>query len=312
PISPESFTQEQRSKWLETGETPAPTKTEAPAPSTESEDENPKPAEADAAKPNDTQPEHKKRGGESRKQELAAEIQDMLAERARVKRELEEDQRKLDQSKQGAKTDPPAVADKPSAEAPKRPKIDDFETYEEFDAAQDKYFSDLADFKAREAVKADRETREKAEAERKEQEAKSKEVQNWQEKVTKARSKHADFDKVAFDAQIPISDAMKKFFLQSPDGADLLYDLGSNISEAQRIFSLSEFETNRELTKLELAIPSKTPKPKTVTQSNPPPKEVGGFAKTGDDAVAAALESGDTRAYIDEANRRDAARLQRK
>ena len=68
-----------------------------------------------------------------------------------------------------AKTEaPPEKTVKPVDDAaPKKPKSDDYKTWEEYEEAKDKYFDDLAEYKAQKAVEKDR-TQQRQEAAQKE------------------------------------------------------------------------------------------------------------------------------------------------
>jgi len=74
-------------------------------------------------------------------------------------------------------------------------------------------------------------------------------AQNWAAQVEEARSKYADFEKVAFSA--PISDQVAEMIAVSDSGADVAYYLGTNRQEAERISRLPTIEQARALGALE-------------------------------------------------------------
>jgi hypothetical protein len=314
-----TFTSEQRSEWLMSGKYPESSNKEDAAPS-ESKESAAEEAETDTTtddgKPNDTQRESKpKRGAESRKQELAQEIQDLLAERSRIRKEVEETKAVKPAEPAPAK---PVEAKTETPKKPPKPNIDDFETYEAWETAveeaNDKYLTDLADYKAKEAVKADREARQKESAERAAQEETQKTAKIWQSKVAEAKKIHDDFEEVAFNPKTPISETMQKFIVESEMGAEIAYQLGQDQEKASSIANMSDFNAVRELTRIELSIPKTTkedPKPNKITRSNPPPTTIGGYGTSSDDAEEAALKSGDTRAYINARNAKEFARMRK-
>jgi hypothetical protein len=318
-----SFTGEQRAEWLQTGKYPDPTNKEDAEPSDSQEesagDEPGTDTTTDDGKPNDTQRESKpKRGVETRKQELASdvkELKDLLAERARLRKEVEGAQSVKPADSESAK---PIETKTEAPKKPTKPNIDDFQTYDAWEQAcedaNDKYLAELSSYKAQEAVRLDREAQKKESSDRAEREEKQKIAKSWQEKVKESKKAHADFEDVAFSTKIPITDSMQKFLVESDIGGEILYNLGQDLDLANSIASMNQFQTWKELTRLELSIPKSTkeaPIPNTITRSNPPPKVVGGYGTTTEDAVAAAQKSGDTRAYINAANDRDLARMRK-
>lgn len=316
----EALSPEEYDTWLQKGTLPVKDspKKEASATSNDDPVESPEPSAGDDEHKEGTIPDHKpKRGAESRKQELAAEIQSLLKQRAELRREIETS------GKGERKAEPPPAPKeakpevKPEVKAPVKPKLDDFETYEEFDAARETYFEQLTEFKAREAVRIEREAREAAETEMRERDSKAKVAESWNQKVTDAKDRYEDFETVAFSDKVPLNQAAMDFVLNSDAGADVLYKLGKNPTEAARIASLDAMGTMRELARIELSLsgtrqPTTQPTTKKITGAKPPPKDIGGYAKTGDDEVVSALKAGDAGRYIELMNQRDAARLVRR
>ena len=132
-----------------------------------------------------------------------------------------------------------AVSDQPKAESPKltaesslqppkKPEFKDFNgDYDAFDAAKDKYFEDLADYKAKAAVEAER----IAQAQREQQ-------KTFRQKLDEAKERYgaeADTAIVKVAQQIcgdrDIHPAVKVLLDESPVLADLLYVMGSEPEE---------------------------------------------------------------------------------
>jgi hypothetical protein len=144
--------------------------------------------------------------------------------------------------------------------------------------------------------------------------------------MEKARAKHEDFDAVALNNDLPIKigTPVDLFLVDSEQGAEVLYYLGQNPEELERIQGKAtttkdakgnvQFTFNgglhplaqvRELTKLELQLsePKENPAP-PKTRAPKPPSEVGGRGTQPADTVEAAVRANDFRAFKAEATRR--------
>ena len=175
------------------------------------------------------------------------------ARKARREAELELENRYL---KQQPPTQPTSQGE---------PKQDDYEDYGQF-------VKDLAVYQARQAFEAQQ--REAQQRQASEQQQRSREEAR-QRLLRQAANKYDDFEEVAFDGNLPVSDTMAQAIGDSEMGADLLYYLGSNPDEADRIFNLPPARQMREIIKLESTL-SATPKP---TGTPPPIKPSGNAAK---------------------------------
>jgi hypothetical protein len=272
---------------------------EAPPPSKKASDTA---AESDTAK-KDIQ-ERKPRSGEDRKAELAAEIKELLKQRAELRGEVEK-------QPGDKKADPPPAdvpikqAESKKAVAPEEPKLEDFATFAEFRKAETEYFRQVARFETRQAMAEAREAERVAEANRVIE-------TDVQKSISAGRKKYPDFDEVALSSTTPISKAMDGFILDSEYRDDVLYRLGENDSaEARRIAALAPFRQVRALLAIEQefseqARPEKTIPVKRHTEAPPPAAELGGRTSEPSDAVLAALNRGDFAAYQRLANARDA------
>lgn len=303
----ESFTPQQRQEWLKTGELPGakpaenkgeeksnpqePPTSEASAPSGDASGAVPKADEkAAASEPAKTQTqEHSK--GEERKARLAAEIQDLLRQRAELRREVQT-------SKEAKTTAPPAekTSDKPTP--------DKFTTYEE-------YVEALADWKAEQKgvalINQFKQEQEQAAKKAQQDEAFKQAQEHWKAQVEKAIEKHPDFVEVALakESPIPENSIPDGFLAKSEHGADILYHLSKNPDEIKSILKLDPFDQVRALIKLEVSL-SEAPA-KTVTSAPPPAKELGGRSTNASDPATEAVKAKNFRAYKEAMDRREHA-----
>jgi len=309
-IDLESLSSEQYDAWKLTGDLPE-AKPAEPPPANKTVET---PEESGKSKGN--QEAGKGKGVKARTEQLDGEIQELearLARKADLKRQLDSDT--------GDKTAPPPVTETKPAElkAPVKPKSDDFKTWEEYEAAKDKYVEDLSDYKVKVAIQEDRAQRAE-EAKKQQQEAEGKTVaEKWNKQVEAAGKKHSDWD----DLVGPIKDLVGKdprfaagasFLLDSEVGAEILYHLGNNPDQAAEIAAMSPIRQVAALARIEdsLTKPAEIalkapPGPKKVTEAPPPPSELNGRNQLAPDPVKAALEADDTEAYIREMNAKDVA-----
>jgi hypothetical protein len=147
------------------------------------------------------------------------------------------------------------------------PKQDDFETYEDFLVAKAKH-------EAKAEIQQEFEDRNRQTVEHRREQAARERVQSHQERCEDARDKFDDFDDVAFDPDLPISDAMAHSIMDSEHGPEIQYHLGKHPAEARKIAQMNPLAAARELGKLEVKLT--TPAPKKVTSAPPPVPTVKG------------------------------------
>jgi hypothetical protein len=95
----------------------------------------------------------------------------------------------------------------------------------------------------------------------------------WEAEKEVARKKYPDFDKVALDPSVPVSQTMFDA-LRGKHSGDILYILGSNREEAARICSLPPVQQIKEIGKIESRL---TIKPeKKISGAPPPPSTLSG------------------------------------
>ncbi len=148
---------------------------------------------------------------------------------------------------------------------PKKPSREDFDTTEEYLAALLEYQTSLPEQKSTKTS--------------------SKQTSDtytpppeWEEQVEEAKERYSDFEQVALDPMLPVTKEMAEVIVDSERGADVLYYLGKNRSEAARIASLSPTAQARELGKIEARLDELMPSrpKKSVTKAPEPIPPVGG------------------------------------
>ena len=91
----------------------------------------------------------------------------------------------------------------------------------------------------------------------------------YHDREEEARSKYDDFDQVAYNPNLPITDAMAETIRASDIGPDLAYHLGQNPKEAERIARLSPLHQARELGKIEAKLAAEPPQKKISSAPAP-------------------------------------------
>jgi hypothetical protein len=94
-------------------------------------------------------------------------------------------------------------------------------------------------------------------------------VEAYQELEETARDKYADFQQVAYNPNLPVTDVMAQTIQASEIGPDVIYWLGSNPKEAARISQLSPILQAREIGKIEARLTSDPPVKKTSSAPAP-------------------------------------------
>jgi hypothetical protein len=285
----------------------------APAPEAGTEtQEKPKPQRSDAA---------------TRLNELLADIKRAGLSPAELKtfrREAQQQQAK-----------PPETTAQPPAQQPelKKPKLDDFKTWEEFETARDEYHQQRTDRAIAKAIENDR----MQQAERAAREASAVKLNEAKQRYgPEAEDTILGANERIFADQA-IHPAVKGLINDSPVIADLLYTMGSTPEELDEFVALAKSNPSQAIRKVVLLeslvtdeLRKAAPAPANGNGGNPPPRdESGHFVKTTPakpakeapppatevsgkssppkDAALAAFERGDTRAYMREMNRRDVA-----
>ena len=88
-------------------------------------------------------------------------------------------------------------------------------------------------------------------ARREQARAQSEIIESYHDKEEEARTKYDDFEQVAYNPKLPITNEMAQTIQSSDVGPDMAYYLGSNPKEAERISRLSPLQQAKELGKIE-------------------------------------------------------------
>ncbi len=155
-----------------------------------------------------------------------------------------------------------------------QPKQDDYQDYAQF-------IADTAAWAARQETRRAMQAQGKVDAE---QRARSAGEQRQAVRASKARDLFArgedayeDFADLAGSEGLKITDAMTDAMIESDDGHKVLYHLGQNPEEAERIAGLNPVAQVRELAKLEVSITKPAAKKRTTRASEPiKPVKAGG------------------------------------
>ena len=94
-------------------------------------------------------------------------------------------------------------------------------------------------------------------------------LEAYHDREEDARNKYDDFEQVAYNPKLPITDTMAQTIQLSDIGPDVVYYLGSNPKEAQRISQLPPLLQAREIGKIESKIADNPPVKKTSNAPAP-------------------------------------------
>lgn len=299
----DSMTPEQRTEWKSTGKLPVAPPKEESATSEETEvtaeaGKQPENASKSALETNTEPLKKKASNAETRKAELEAEINGLLAKRHALRTEVEQKPAPKEETKKAAESST-ADAYKP---------LDEEQFFKENPTADyNAYIRAEARNAAQFELKAERTANEKTAREAEIAKANKALEESWGKKVAESAKKHPDFKDVATrSAQaIPVGSPVDAFILDSEIGTELLYHLGANEAELGKIMALpSPLAQLRALVRLEDTLSKPVPK-KTISDAPTPPSEVGGTTTAADDPVEEAIKTGDMAAYKAAMNARD-------
>lgn len=313
PTDPEEY-----AEWRQTGKLPA-SKTKAVKEDSATSKQTPS-SEDSAPSPK------KQKNADTRKEELNREIQELLAKRDQAKREVEAVTKKDVKAESSPAEKPPEPRQRPV-----KPKHEDFKTWEEMEAANDKYAEELSDYIAEKKIEQY--------IQQQRQEAATRQMQ---ERLDAAKSRYGDEAEpkiidtatAVFEDQ-GVAPALKVAMNRSPVLVDALYVLGSDAGkladfkklaktdpiEAMREWFVIEGLVKQELSKQQEKQPApearSTPPqgpdgkflPSAKTRTTPaPPVELGGNSSPPGDERDRAAAAGNVRAFFEAGNRKDFAR----
>lgn len=198
---------------------------------------------------------------------------------------------------------------KTATAAPPKPKFNDvddkgapkYKTFAEFEDARDNWLLE-------EGARRTQASQTQAQTEQQRKATEQAIDRDWRAKVGEARKKHADFDTVALNVELPVKKGspVDIFLLSRKSGTDVLYHLGKHPAELDRINAMTPIDQVAELTRIEISL---TPTPaKKVSSAPPPVRTVTATSNAGRDEVETALKDDDVGGYIRSQNARDLAR----
>jgi len=106
-------------------------------------------------------------------------------------------------------------------------------------------------------------------AQREQQKQQSALLESYHDREEKAREKYDDFEQVAYNPNLPITDVMAQSIQASDIGPEVAYHLGANPKEAERIARLSPILQAKEIGKLEAKLAADPPVKKTSNAPTP-------------------------------------------
>jgi hypothetical protein len=148
--------------------------------------------------------------------------------------------------------------EKPKVEAPVKPTPDKFDDY-------GAYVEALADWKADEKVKA---AREEDKAERARERENEQRQSTWAERAQVAKTRHADYDAVMSESDVPIADFVMAALRESERGPELAYQLAKDPSIADKLNAMTPARAAIELGRMEAKLPE------LAVSAEPDPEEV--------------------------------------
>jgi len=94
-------------------------------------------------------------------------------------------------------------------------------------------------------------------------------LESYQEREEAARDKYTDFEQVAYNPKLTITNVMAETIQSSDIGPELAYYLGSNPKDAHRIASLPPLSQAKEIGKIEAKLAADPPMKKTTSAPAP-------------------------------------------
>jgi len=94
-------------------------------------------------------------------------------------------------------------------------------------------------------------------------------LESYHDLEEEARAKYDDFEQVAYNPKLPITNVMAETIQSSDVGPELAYYLGSNPKEADRISRMTPLSQAKEIGKIEAKLVSSPPVRKTTSAPSP-------------------------------------------
>ena len=94
-------------------------------------------------------------------------------------------------------------------------------------------------------------------------------LESYQEREEAARDKYDDFEQVAYNPKLPITNVMAETIQSSDIGPELAYYLGSNPKDAERISRMTPLSQAKEIGKIEAKLAAEPPMKRTTSAPAP-------------------------------------------
>jgi len=94
-------------------------------------------------------------------------------------------------------------------------------------------------------------------------------LESYQEREEAARDKYDDFEQVAYNPKLPITNVMAETIQSSDIGPELAYYLGTNPKDAERISRMTPLAQAKEIGKIEAKLSDNLPVKKTTSAPAP-------------------------------------------
>ena len=94
-------------------------------------------------------------------------------------------------------------------------------------------------------------------------------LESYQEREEAARDKYDDFEQVAYNPKLPITNVMAETIQSSDIGPELAYYLGSNPKDAERISRMTPLGQAKEIGKIEAKLAAEPPVKRTTSAPAP-------------------------------------------
>jgi hypothetical protein len=126
-------------------------------------------------------------------------------------------------------------------------------------------------------------------------------LESYHEREEEARTKYEDFEQVAYNPRLPITQVMAETIQASDVGPEVAYYLGSNPKEADRIAKLSPFLQAKEIGKIEAKLADNPPVKKSSSAPTPitPVTPRGGNARVLDTTDPRSIKEMSTSEWIE-------------
>ena len=194
-------------------------------------------------------------------------IERSKAELAAAEQRAREAEQKAEGIREAAKAIPP-------------PKQDDYNDFDQYQAALTAYHSVLMldDRQAKELEEEAKASFTKSQDIKRQQAEEG--ARNWSEQIAEAKTRYTDFEKVAL-SDAPINEALAAQIVESDVAADIAYHIGKNPDVGRALCGMGAVDMARALGRLEAQLSA--PKPKTVSTAPDPITPVRGKATASKD-----------------------------